>query len=361
MSRIAWCVLLGACSFQPNNEATGADAAGTGIDAAAGVTCIGPAGPWQVCIQPPSENKALPAMIDTSTSPDCLQAQPTGWTSAQPAACFIVGATIDVPGATIVTGTRPLVLVATGAITVGGILDVSSHIGAGTGPGSPGAPCAAGGSPVAGGNAGGGGAGGSFQSAGGDGGKGDDDQVAGGSAGSAQTSFAQLRAGCPGQVGGGPGGVAGAGGGAVYLVSATSIQVTGSILASGAGANGANASGGSGGGSGGMIVLHAPAIQQGTLIANGGGGAGGGAEDAAGQPGRDPLVASTAAAGGAGADQAGAGGDGQVDVMAGKKGGGTKNHGNVGGGGGGGGAGYIQANLTLPASSTVSPPVISVP
>lgn len=361
--------LVGACSFEvrPNNGGIGLDATpdaeGTGLDAQVGETCYGPAGAWQVCLgAAPADPVVLPATIDTGTSPLCLVAQPAGWAPAQPAACFIVGKTISVPATTIVTGPRPLVLVANDAIAIDGVLDVASHVvGGRVGPGSPGAPCAAGTLPAA-GNAGGGGGGGSFQTKGGDGGKGDDDTIAGGRAGAEQTLITTLRAGCPGQRGGRVSGTPGAGGGAVFLVAGGSILITGTINASGSGATGAlDRSGGSGGGSGGMIALAAPNIQTGTLIANGGGGAGGGAQSTPGSPGADPTAADAAAAGGPGGDTAGAGGDGSLAALDGKKGGGTKDHQQVGGGGGGGGAGFIAASIAIPLTSTISPPVQPLP
>jgi hypothetical protein len=79
------------------------------------------------------------------------------------------------------------------------------------------------------------------------------------------------------------------------------LTVAGVINASGAGGAGAAVSvdgGGGGGGAGGMIVLDAPQIAlTGQVFANGAGG-GEGADSVAGEPGQDPLDATTQPRGG---------------------------------------------------------------
>ena len=337
--------------------------------------CYGPSG-WQVCLAAaPGGQISLPGAIDTDKSSLCLQAQPPSWTATQPAACIIVGDIVTV-SSTSVTGARPLVLVAQTRITVTGLLDAASHRSSGAvgaGAGSPGdcRPFAS--SPGA-GPPGGGGAGGSFAFPGGNGGTGDSVNQPGGQAASAIVgSPARLRGGCAGQPGGGgsanDGGV---GGGAVYLVSAGTISVTGTIDVSGAGGKGRNAEhGGGGGGSGGMIVLHAASIatMQGTLlIADGGGGGGGSSahdtsqQTANGDDGHEPILQTSIvpARGGAGGVgtmgfNGGSGGNGYPalsNTMPGLKG--EAGDTGSGGGGGGGGGGYIRSNLAL-GMATVLP------
>jgi hypothetical protein len=95
-----------------------------------------------------------------------------------------------------------------------------------------------------------------------------------------------LRAGCRGGFGGSGGGgstvgVGGRGGGAVYLIAGTEIQISGLVTAYGGGGGGGDEKGGgAGGGSGGMIGLDAPVVTvaaSGAVAANGGGGGEGGA------------------------------------------------------------------------------------
>jgi hypothetical protein len=95
--------------------------------------------------------------------------------------------------------------------------------------------------------------------------------------GAAATGFSPLAGGCSG---GSPGsqsagdlpGVAGAGGGAIQIVSATSVTLDGVINAGGAGGTFS-----SGGGAGGVVVIEAPVVtvhDGGGIAANGGGGGG---------------------------------------------------------------------------------------
>lgn len=100
----------------------------------------------------------------------------------------------------------------------------------------------------------------------------------------------------------------GGGGGAFQLTALTSVEVRGSITASGAGGGGGlgaggNAAAGSGGGAGGAILIEAPFVSltdTATLSANGGGGGGGGALTDSGLAGASGQIGSTPAAGGAG-------------------------------------------------------------
>jgi hypothetical protein len=354
----------GGCSFRASPTGQGPDDAGTDssadaalVDVAPGTVCYGPPGAWQVCLAAaPTEPVGLPPTLDTDSSKLCLQAQPARWTLAQPGACFIVGDTVTV-GATSVTGARPLVLLAQTRIQVDILLDVASHHNQ-PGPAAPSSACMGFGQNPS-GSGGGGGAGGSFMTRGGNGGRGDGGQSQNGQSSDADGAApTQLRGGCAGQVGSGSGlSKAGAGGGAVYLVSGDQIVITGRINASGGGGAGDNhRNGGSGGGTGGVIVLHGTTIATlatTVVVANGGGGAGGGSQMLDGVDGGDPgtTLPLLAAAGGSNG-VAGAGGAGFPET--GNALDGTGGPSNDGGGGGGGGAGYIRANHDL-APATVSP------
>jgi hypothetical protein len=322
-----------------------------------------------------------------------------------PALCVIAGTTIDIPAAVLVrafavnpnatgTGTSPLVLFATDAITVEGTIDVASHVNDMLAGGIPalgaGARTAVGcaasgldggmGKPVQNSDrsyGGAGGAGGSFGTLGGGGGSGGNNNNIPPGNPVAGTGTNQLVGGCPGGTGGtGDGGMGsgtgGSGGGAVYLLAGTSITVTGKINASGAGgiAGGpgmASSGGGGGGGSGGMIGFEAPkvAIMTGAAVfANGGGGASGCGQvnTATGMSGTDSTGPAAPGGGGAGKDGGGGGGAGSLAAgtgTAGTKGGNNNNAGQESaGGGGGGGAGVIRVFSTQPATiqGAVSPP-----
>lgn len=334
------------------------------IDAPPGATCYGPAG-WQACFTTlPAGAKMLPKDINTDGGAPCV-ATPAGWGAPQPAACFIIGDTITVPGGgTTATGRKPLVLVAKSQITVTGVLTVATTKGA-----QP-TECQAFGkdpNPAAGGNVGGGGgAGGSFITRGGNGGSGDNGSQNGQAAPFDLAAPAYLRGGCPGQAGGAANppeaGDPGLGGSSVYLLSGGDIALQGAINASGSGGGGGDKrAGGGGGGSGGMIVLYgatitipaAPAPAP-VLIANGGGGGAGSTGNKAG-PGGDPSVTS-ATAPTPGGGNGGSGYPATANVLDGNGGQGNGD----GGGGGGGAAGYIQSNHPLPGV-TVSPSVILYP
>lgn len=333
------------------------------IDAPPGATCYGPAG-WQACFATvPTGNVMLKATINTDGGAPC-GATPTGWAASQPAACFITGDTLTVPGGgTVATGHKPLVLIAKSLITIAGELDVVIK-------GAPPIECplfTKTPNPAAASNVGGGGgAGGSFTTRAGNGGDGDGG-AQNGQAGAADLAApGYLRGGCPGQAGGAENppeaGDGGLGGSSVYLLSGGEISIQGAINASGSGGRGGDKrAGGGGGGSGGMIVLFAATITipaapapAPVLIANGGGGGGGSTGNRAGT-GSDPSVAS-ATAPTPGSGNGGNGYPATANALDGNGGAGTGD----GGGGGGGAAGYIQSNHPLPGA-TVSPSVVIVP
>jgi hypothetical protein len=280
-----------------------------------------------------------------------------------------------------VKGDAPLMIVASGTITVNGVIDASSvRVTApeafDRGPGVEPPECSST-APEAGGecdHGGAGGGGGGFGGAGGLGGDGGGRRGCGstlsspgGAGGKAVSVPDKIRAGCAGERGGigdqdNAYGDGGAGGGAVHLVARVRIDVGGTIHAGGAGgyAGEDRRSGGGGGGSGGFIGLEAPAIVLGAdavLAANGGGGGGGtdGPDEAS--SGTDAVAVDGPAAGGTGyvtsIGDAGGGEGSALDDLTGGDGG----EGDRGGGGGGGGAGYILFYESSPALTGT--PIIS--
>src|SRR5262249_36614853 len=148
------------------------------------------------------------------------------------------------------------VLIASDAITTTALIDVGSYrsstasfAGVGVGAGANPRSCSPG-TPLP--SMTGGYAGGSFLGVGGIGGPGSDGG-SGGSPASAVTGVSGLRGGCPAQTGNAVN-VGGYGGGAVFLIAGTRIDLHGGINAAGAGGRGAGPGieGGFGGGSGGM-------------------------------------------------------------------------------------------------------------
>jgi hypothetical protein len=321
--------------------------------------CLGEAS-FEICLPtPPAAAFDLPGMVDTNV--DCAFVD----TSHGDALCVVVGSDVTVSDS-VVSGMRPLVVLAAGSVHINGMLIVASRgsaMGAGANPSA----CEKGMPAEASGNGGGGGAGGSFSSFGGMGGNGA--TGTGGKAGATHALPATLRGGCAGQPGA-AGSAAesrgGAGGGAVYVVAGAQVAIRGTINASGAGGGGGAQSkgGGGGGGSGGMIALWSPTIENmGVLMANGGGGGGGADNGASGNPGADPTSALQAAIGGFGGSASscsaapGCGGSGAFADNASTNGGddGT----GAGGGGGGGGAGWIRILSGQQVGGVVSPrPVI---
>ncbi|ACY18610.1 hypothetical protein [Haliangium ochraceum] len=269
-------------------------------------------------------------------------------------------------GATLrATGNRPLMIVSKLDAVIRGTLDVGSAWDGITPDPGAGADeaveCSGSGSGGAAGDCehgGGGGGGGGFGASGGPGGRGgggrDCDEQSGslgGGLGQASVQGLALRGGCPGGRGGhgsNPSddlfGIGGAGGGAVHVVAAQTIQLEGVIYAGGGGgaAGQGSRAGGGGGGSGGFIGLEAPDIallDDSVLAANGGGGGGGTNSGSGTEAGTNGLEGAAAAAGGLG--------DGGTDGLGGDGGafspdeGQAGESGDRGGGGGGGAAGKI--------------------
>jgi hypothetical protein len=321
--------------------------------------CLG-TGLFRVCpaAAPTVGTVAIPAgTFNTTNNALCQTTQPAGWTTGgQDPVCLVAAENITITGATTLVGTRPLVLFATGTITVSGSLDASAGATQANGHAGASTSCAAFlKNSESNANGGGGGAGASFMSAGGNGGGGNNGDL-GAEGGTAPLADAadplKLRPGCKGQnggngTGGTSGGAGGGAGGAVYLVAAT-ISIAGSIdVSGGGGARGTTQQGaGGGGGSGGMILLDATTVNAGGVLIANGGGAGQGADDNTnGGNGGDPSVdtPTTPALGGNVGGNAGAiGGNGMVTGTQATNGAGATA--GEGGGGGGGGGGFIKSS-----------------
>jgi hypothetical protein len=264
-------------------------------------------------------------------------------------------AALEVTGTVRVIGTRPLVVFATGAVAIDGVLDAGARggePGAGgyvDGPGhgaSEGKPVADVCDP--------GGGGGGFGEAGADGGDENCVGVHGAGGGVYGDGALMVLEGGSGGGAGSPGACAavpgGAGGGAVQVTSLRSIEVRGGINAGGGGGGGGpycmdpegDGGAGGGGGAGGAIFLEAPELSvSGVLRADGGGGGAGGNGNSdngpigSGAAGGDGTLAGPGAGGATGVPTSGSGGDGGTDARA--AGIGTSAEFNPGGGGGGAG------------------------
>ena len=318
----------------------------------ADVTCFG-TGFGKVCFAAgdiPKAQVTVTGSIDTDTSNLCSTT-----VSGGPPVCVIAGADVTTTGPIAVTGGKPLVIVATGTLTIDS-LDIASHRGGQVGAGSVAADnvtlCDAGTQP----DNNGGGAGGSFGALGGAGGKGNTHN--GGGAGTSKSPTA-IRGGCSGQDGkNGGAGARGLGGGALYLIANTQIIVSGTINASGsagsgnAAMNGGNGGGG-GGGAGGLIAFDSPIVTNNAVIfANGGGGGEGSSNDNNGANGNEPTSIAAAPASSTGGNSGGDGGAGGATTAA--RAGSNANQ--DGGGGGGGGAGAIRLfQATAITGNPVSP------
>jgi hypothetical protein len=339
------------------------DDAGTDVPDAG--NCCG-AGLVKACFaSPPTGALTFSAQVIIETDTDSRCAPTTNNVDA----CVVAAESITVNAGLFVgaRGMKPLVLVATQTITINGNLTVgSSRTFNFVGAGSDMLGCNAGTAPTV----SSGGAGGSF---GGTGGAGAAVNGTAGMPGAALTPTT-LRGGCSGQPGAdsvapvGPG-AAGRGGGAVYLIAETSINVAsgGSISASGGAAGGGGAgagAGGGGGGSGGFIGLDSPMLMiAGQVFANGGGGGEASGAQSTGAPGGDATNATIAAAGGAGGSNFGTdGGDGSVGTQLTGEPAAANCTGTcttpTAGGGGGGGAGVIKRYRATSVSGggAISPP-----
>ncbi|MBA3817951.1 MAG: hypothetical protein H0X17_03600, partial [Deltaproteobacteria bacterium] len=157
--------------------------------------CYGSGGLLVVCVDDPLEPMlAVSGLIDTGADPRCLVV-----TQAEgPELCVMAAQQITVPQLARVRGTRPLVLVATGTISITSSLDVASKETGRIGPGAS-ADCAAGDDGVGGVANASGGAGGSFGFRGGGGGS--TTSLAGGTPGD-EVPLVTVIGGCSGGSGG---------------------------------------------------------------------------------------------------------------------------------------------------------------
>ena len=350
--RAAAALLLIACRARnPDFCPDGEDPAGECIAVDAARACYGVA-PFVVCVTPPEAPRTL-GRIDTTAGCDEI-------VTLGRELCVVKGTDVEIVQRTRVTGVRPLVLLASGALTVtpNGIVDAAGT----TLAGGPGADLACDASATAGGSytsGGGGGAGGSLGSRGGSGGAGNGGNGTAGTAAMPVAGLSVLQGGCSGTDGGdgdidGTRGGRGFGGGGVYLVSGQTLAIHGIVTASGTGGRGGGRSkaGGGGGGAGGMIVLYAPTVEvtdSAQIFANGGGGGGGGAGSTPGLDGATPSAPLSPAKGGMGQ---GDGGDGAFMTTAARTGMSSSD----GGGGGGGGVGVIYILGGDFGAASLSPP-----
>jgi hypothetical protein len=260
--------------------------------------------------------------------------------------------TLEVQQTLKVSGTASLAIVVDGDVTIAGLIDVSAD-GTTSGPGRiVGGACAGGKSQ----NSGGGGGGGRFDD-GASGGSGNGNPGGLGGTSQRDLDLVPLVGGC---AGGGwgtitvPGVPGGGGGGAIQIVSRTSISIrgTGRIDASGGGGGSGGtamtigSTPGTGGGAGGAVLLEAPQIVldgAGVAISTKGGGGGGATPEGAARPGSDGGTDAAPAAGGAylmGFASGGLGGTAQATP---DRGG---NDADAPGAGGGGAVGEARFNTT---------------
>jgi hypothetical protein len=290
--------------------------------------------------------------------------------------------TVAVGARLTVFGARALVILASGDVTIAGVLDGSAtteRAGPGGNGGGGSGPSGGIGRGPRGGSLGerdadskgsGGGGGGALCGDGGDGGDGDDaDGGEGGSALSNLFELSRLVGGSGGGMGAprpGAGGFGGHGGGAMQISSRGTVTVSGSILVAGAGGRGggnpalADWGAGGGGGSGGSLLLEAAVVVvNGVAVLAGGGGGGGAYTTEFGDAGSTGAGAETErAAGGEGAFGEGTGGAGSAPGDEDGEGGEDSTDfpgGNAGGGGGGSGCFVIRAKAWALGGATLHP------
>ena len=383
----AWVLALavGGCGFSssaPNGNGNGTDAGDQmppdssvpgGPDAGTVHVCLGTF--VKVCADAPRGSlNLMTGMIDTSDMSSSSKCLPASAYSTEPEtdACVVASQTIMIAtGNTVsVIGMKRLILLADSALTITGTLDAASHRGGNAGPAADSGPCPAPGSDPTTATEGGGGWGGTFGEPGNSGGN-----TPGGGIGGQTGSALQITAlggGCPGgnganNSGGNGGGSGGHGGGSVLLLAGQSLQIDGTVNASGAGGSGGKArGGGGGGGAGGMIVVEAPMVRiPGRCFANGGGGGEGSSNLAAGAGGDESDAPDAVGHGGSSVSVGGTGGNGGVGTTGSKPGGNGATFGmpvvdTGGGGAGGGGVGLIKiispdpGNITDPKK--IAPP-----
>jgi hypothetical protein len=334
--------------------------------------CFGsPLGMFQTCLTAPLDPpRALSGVLDTTNDSSCRQVvQSTG----RPV-CVIASEQITIANALVVRGERPLVLISGDTIQIEAPVDASSTLGRSAAGATALGICGNAGNGDDSATGGAGGAGGTFAFLGGS-------PMAGGGlvatahAAEPVTPRLDVRGGCQGATGGisttagGSRSRGGFGGGAVYLIAATSITIGANALinaSGGGGLGGAVRGGGGGGGSGGVIALDAPTITvDGELFARGGGGGSGGSDMTAGNRGSEATNAGSQTPGGSVASPGSGSGVGWPGCGApnGTVGGNASPSGaasTAGGGGGGGACGYIllygdTINVNAVANPAITP------
>lgn len=372
-------VLITACGYPPLPDGRAADASevGTADDAALPADAAAAFAPLHVLPAtmmsgaPDLVLSTGPLLIDTTNL--MISGAPSAYFVRQDSYTVLFANTFSVQNNLVIMGASPLIVVASGKVTIGANISLNAN-GLARGPGAM----------VGGGGAGGpgatnviveressGGGGGSYGTVGGLGGSMDATGTPPGSHGVVYGTDpdAPLVGGSPGGDGGftsAPQGLGGAGGGALQISSAVSIQISGTLNAGGGGGRGGGtgSSGGGGGGSGGEILLEAPVILMtgtATLVANGGGGGGGGAngstsagDGASGAP--SPQIATGGSGGVPEGSPGGAGAAGVAGAFADAQPGGGANS---KGGGGGGGAGRIWLRYRATTPPTLNGAQIS--
>ncbi|HUJ61597.1 MAG TPA: hypothetical protein VLX92_23995 [Kofleriaceae bacterium] len=380
--RVVSALLLTGCSFS-HGAVSANDAGGPGeasqpmpdasqelVDAP-GPACFGSQPIDMVCFDgAPTGSLTLSGPVDTGNFAMCK-----AMTVGGVAACVIAVDTLTIDDHTTVsvTGTKPLVIVATTSITLMGansVLDAGGHgHSSGAAARGSGNTCAV---LAANPQHGGGGWGASAHGLGGNGAN--EYDGGGGDAGSgAQAPLVllppqALAGGCPGGATVADANAGGGGGGAIALI-APLVHIDGTVTTSGGGGAGGQhntgeGGGGGGGGSGGLVVLDTVKLEGGghVLAQGGGGGEGGDATDNDdGHTGTDGFAMAGAGAGGdMGTTQGGAGGSGATGASITYTKAATGGGNNAGGGGGGGAAGWnlvygatiVPANMLAPTEGT---------
>ncbi len=311
---------------------------------------------------------ASPSTVDTSAL--TIDGATSPYFVRQGGYAVLLAEAFAVQGPLVIQGASPLIVAASGRVTVTANIDLGASRGV-AGPGANSTGAGGAGTTFLGPDvrASSGGGGGSYGTPGSQGSTFNPTIIPAGYGGApyGMTTADPLTGGSPGGNGGfrtGNVGLGGGGGGALQISSAVSIRIEASINAGGGGGGGGGegSSGGGGGGAGGEILLEAPIIAiSGTLAANGGGGGGGGSGDAGppGTNGQDGGTGPGRAMGGTGGIPQGCdGGAGSIGPAGGEQ---PAHCINSKGGGGGGGAGWIWLRYraaTPPdlTGATITPP-----
>jgi len=330
---VRWCLAVAAACYSPAHLA-GTGTGDGGLDVPAmGTLCANRFGLTDTCASDVDGDVSVTMDVDTAQAPCDPQVLPV---------CLIHGTNVEFTQEMTASGNRPLVVIATGMISIdtGATVDASA---AGP-PATNASRCTATMATGAGGAAGG-----TYSALGGLGGL-----ALAGSRGQPAPPVptpTTLESGCSGDSTAGA--MGGRGGGAVYFLAGIQIDIEGVLLVGGHGGGGASTGfGAGGGGAGGLIALDAPTIVAHAVIADGGGGGGGAATGEAGQNGGNGTLDGPAGFGAGTSDDNhggvgayfGAPGDGGSGVETGET-----------GGGGGGGPGWVLCSTAPETGSQEFP------